>query len=329
MKSKCKIAKLLVPLVLTLHTASSALAGPKKPSETRTPEAIEASNFFWYAFHNGLYELIPDVLNALTGAYLNDPNDPKTAAYIGAVHTWRLSERERILPEQIPATITDDAVLARKFFQEKVRLDPKDAHYLGFLGTMMISEADVHLDEKLLKQGYQTLVKATKLFPEFNYVTAALAFTGGATNYLPTADSEIFKTALEWQWKTMELCLGAEIDRTNPDASPYLDRIVTEGPKKVCWNSDVAPHKFEGFYLNMGDMLVKSGDWKTARKIYANAKLFPDSYAKWQLKDLLEQRIADAESNVDKFQTPPGPTGPFEKPMLAQSAYACTGCHQN
>ena len=34
-----------------------------------------------------------------------------------------------------------------------------------------------------------------------------------------------------------------------------------EGARRACWNSRIAPHNLEGFFLNMGDMLVKSGDW--------------------------------------------------------------------
>lgn len=324
---KHKVSKFLVTVFITFLVTSTVSAGPKKkPSKTRSEEAIQAEFFFWEVFHNGLYDLIPDVLNALTAAYLTNPNDSTTAAYIGAAHAWRLSERARTDP--IPATITDHAVLARKYFEEKVRMDPHDAHYIGFLGSLMMSEADVHGDAKLMDEGYKTLLKSTKLYPEFNYVTAGLTLTGGIVESLPSANSKIFKTALEWQWKAMELCLGARINRANPDASPYMDRFTTEGPKKVCWNTELAPHKFEGFYLNMGDMLVKSGDWRTAQKIYANARLSPN-YATWQFAPILEQRIAEAQSNVALFNTPPGPSGQFVKPMMAQSAFACTGCHQN
>ncbi len=119
-----------------LCAASCAWARPRIPSATRSADAIEASEFFWYAFHNGLYELIPDVLNVWTAAYLNDPNAPKTAAYIGAAHAWRLNERARLDP--VLVTITDAAVFARKFVQETVRLEPHDAHYIGFLSSMMI-----------------------------------------------------------------------------------------------------------------------------------------------------------------------------------------------
>jgi hypothetical protein len=42
--------------------------------------------------------------------------------------------------------------------------------------------------------------------------------------------------------------------------------------QRAYWNSGIAQHHVEGFFLNMGGMLVKAGDWQVARKIYANAK---------------------------------------------------------
>jgi hypothetical protein len=50
----------------------------------------------------------------LKAAYLENPHDAKVAAHIGFLHIWRLSERRRL--ETIPPQITDDAVLARKYF---------------------------------------------------------------------------------------------------------------------------------------------------------------------------------------------------------------------
>ncbi len=35
----------------------------------------------------------------------------------------------------------------------------------------------------------------------------------------------------------------------------------------------------------MGDMLTKSGDWQTARKVYALARQSPD-YAQWPYRDV-------------------------------------------
>ena len=41
----------------------------------------------------------------------------------------------------------------------------------------------------------------------------------------------------------------------------------------LCQNSWIAPYNFEGFMPNFGDLLVKSGAWETAQKVYALARL--------------------------------------------------------
>lgn len=91
------------------------------------------------------------------------------------------------------------------------------------------------------------------------------------------------------------------------------------GPKRACWNSWIAPHNFEGFFLNMGDMLVKSGEWETAQKIYGLAKLSPD-YVNWKFAPLLDQRIKDAKSNITPFTA--------NKGIMANSKFSCMACHQ-
>lgn len=133
-----------------------------------------------------------------------------------------------------------------------------------------------------------------------------------------------FKEGLEWQWRNLDLCGQERIDRASPDYAKYLSLETTEGVKRVCWNSWSAPHNFEGFFLNMGDMLVKSGDWQTAKKIYANAKHSRD-YKTWKLAAALETRIEQAQENVASFKEVPG--APV-RPMMINSAFACMACHQ-
>lgn len=311
---------LLVPIFLTGCGYFAVHFAPEKlPSKTRTHAAEQADDLFWKTLHGGQYEQIQTVLNALTAAYLKDPNDAITAAHIGWMHAWRLSEQARMT--KIPATITDDAVLSRKYFEEAVRLNPDDARYLGFLGALTLAEGSIHKDEKLVRKGYYILLDSIHAWPEFNYFTA-----GYVMSRLPS-DSEKFREGLEWQWKDFEVCSGEKPDRTNPDYARYMALYTTEGKKRVCWNSWIAPHNFEGFFLNMGDMLDKSGDWRTAQKIYANAKLSAD-YERWKFRGILEERIAQAEFNVARFNAPPDVTGRITNPIMLQSAFACAACHQ-
>ena len=301
------------------------MAPDKKPSATRSEAAVKADALFWQTLHGGQYEAIPAAMTAMKGAYLQDPRDAVSAARIGWLHIWRLAESSRMAT--LTPQITDDVILARRYFQEAAALNPAEARYQGFLGSTLLAEGSIHQDEKLTRQGYFTLLAAIEAWPEFNL------FTAGYTMSNQPAGSDRFKQALDWQWKTLDLCAGETVDRRNPDFARYMKLATTEGQKRVCWNSWIAPHNFEGFFLNMGDMLVKSGDWQTAQKIYANARHSPD-YASWKFAAVLDQRIARAEANVAAFTAPqrraPAATGSAEAParMMFSTAFACSGCHQ-
>jgi hypothetical protein len=294
-------------------------APAKQASGSRTDAAVKADEMFWQTFHAGQYEEIPAVLQALTGAYLANPNDATTAAHIGWMHIWRLGESARL--DQAPATITDDAVLARRYFQEAVNLNPHEPRYLGFLAAAIQAEGSIHKDEKLKRRGYYLMLDAIDAWPEFNL------FTGGYVASRLPADSKQFKRALQWQWQDLDVCVNAKVDRTNPDFARYMAMETTEGHKRACWNSWIAPHNFEGFFLNMGDMLVKAGDWKSARIIYADAKL-STTYAQWMFRDVLEERISAAQANVTVFnESVPGADRKRQRMMIA-TPFACMACHQ-
>jgi hypothetical protein len=295
-------------------------APEKQASASRTEVALKADELFWRTFHGGNYDEIPAALDVLTGAYLADTNDAITAAHIAWMHLWRLAESSRL--DRAPPTITDDAILARRYFQEAVQLDPDEARYLGFLAAATMTEGSIHKDEKLMRRGYFLMQDAVKAWPEFNLFTAGF----GASRQRP--ESERFREGLEQQWQTLDLCNGAKIDRANPEFGSYQALATTEGPKRACWNSWIAPHNFEGFFLNMGDMLVKAGDWQTAGKIYATAKDSP-TYAQWKFRDVLEARIADAEANVAAFKAPQGSGDSTRPRIMLASPFACMACHQD
>ena len=268
----------------------AVMTAPKKVAiASRNEAATKADDLFWNTFHNGEYDKIQNTLEVLTAAYLQTPNDAKTAAHIAWLHNWRIAERARM--DAIPATITDDTILARRYFQEAVNLDPSDARYLGFLAGHTVAEGTLHKDERLTREGYFMMLDAIKAGPEFNL------FTGGYVMSRLPADSLRFREGLKWQWRALDRCIEGTRDRANLDYSQYMVKETTEGKKRVCWNSWIAPHNLEGFFLNMGDMLVKSGDWQTAQKIYANARSLR-TYATWKYQSVLDDRINRAQANV-------------------------------
>jgi hypothetical protein len=302
-------------------TACATIAIRAAPEKTaisqRTSAALAADEMFWETFHAGRYQEIPLVLEKLKRAYLAEPRDALTAAHIAFLHIWRIAERARM--SEVPATITDDMTLARRYFTEAVYLAPDDARFLGFLAATTMAEGDIHKDEQLRRSGFYQMADAVAAWPEFNLFTR-----GYVLSSLPF-DNPRFSDGIADQWETLDRIAGTKVDRINPDFTPYLGRETHTGPQRVGWNSAIAPHNFEGFFLNMGDMLVKSGDAILARKIYAQAKLAKE-YPTWPYREFLERRILDADANILLFRAKESPP---ERQILFQSPIACMACHQS
>jgi hypothetical protein len=293
-------------------------APSKAASTQRTELATHADDLFWDTFHKSQYDQIQPALEAETAAYLADPADSITAAHIAWLHFWRLSESSRL--ENRPATITDDAVVAHKYFEEGVALNPNDARYLGFLASATLIEGSIDHKEATTRRGYFMLLDAIKQWPEFNLFTAGYVMSGEPPS------SKQFKQAIDWEWQDLDVCVGEKVDRHTASYSKYMKQETTEGIKRVCWNSWIAPHNFEGFFLNMGDMLVKGGDWQTARNVYQNAKL-STTYQTWPYRNVLEARISQAEENVARFNAPKSASIQYA-PIMVSSAFSCSACHQ-
>lgn len=322
--------KLIVLCIIFIFLSAceniALLFTPKKKSMTANSAlATQAQNHFWTTLHQHKLNEIDNTNRLLMAAYLENPNDPKLAAHIGFLHIWQLTERNQ-LPIIYP-TIVDQIILSKKYFADAVELDPSDARFLGFYGDSQLAEGKIFNDEREQVRGYFTLKKAIKMWPEFNYFTA-----GYVMSILP-ADSKQFKEGLTWQWATLDLCAMHTISHQNPDYSAFMKYETHTGAKRACWNSWIAPYNLEGFFLNMGDMLVKSGDWQTAIKIYRNAKLAAN-YNTWPYRTFLENRILNAKNNVANFQNEqfdPKTQNLKKDPnkvILFTSGYGCAACHQ-
>jgi hypothetical protein len=317
-KRAALLSVLLVGSMLASCSYLAVLTAPKKVASTeRTPAALQADDLFWKTLHGGHYDDIQAGLEAETAAYLASPSDAKTAAHVGWLHIWRIAERDRLAVR--PATITDEMTLSRKYFSEAVALDPADARYLGFLASATLGEASIHKDEDDTRRGYYMMLDAIKAWPEFNL------FTGGYTMSAQPVASERFHEALDWQWRTLDDCTGEKVDRTTGAYGKYMPLETQQGEKRVCWNSWIAPHNFEGFFLDMGDLVVKSGDWKLGQKIYADAKL-SKTYPQWPFRDALETRIRDAADNVAAFND--RKASGDDKRIMNSTSFACMACHQ-
>lgn len=284
--------------------------------QPRVPAADAADSLFWRTFHAGEYDSIPRALVAAKAAYLQNPTDSRVAARVAFLHAWRLAERARI-PRMSPS-ITDDIFLARRYFDQSILYEPDpDPRVHGFGAVFRMSEGTLHRDPALWEDGLRRGRKAIEAWPDFNLFTIGYALSGQPDT------SAHFSEGLEMQWQNLESCARRKMDRTNPSAEPALASLRTEtDPRKIraCTNTWIAPHNMEGFLLNMGDMLVKSGDWQLGQKVYRMAESV-DGYAQWPYKQLLQDRIRIAEQNVVEFRKPDGP-------IMLRSRVACMACHQ-
>ena len=294
-----------------------ATAPAKVAARDESPATAQADAAFWSTFHAGRYDDIGKVMEPLEAAYLAHPEDPRIAAHIAFLHVWRLGERVR--DDRPRATVTDDATLARRYFEEAVQLAPHDPRFRGFLASLTMAEGAIHHEEKETRRGFFAMNEAVDAWPEFNL------FTRGYVLSPQPAGSDRFASALEDQWKNLDVCADARVDRATADFAPYMKLETTVGWKRACWDSWIAPHNFEGFFLNMGDMAVKAGDVEVGKHLYAQAKL-AKQYASWPFKDVLERRIAQAAENVALFRAPK--EGEKERRIMFESSFGCMGCHQ-
>jgi hypothetical protein len=308
---------LLIVCAITSCEKIAVIMTPQNRAATLTTAlSKKAQDYFWKTLHQGQYHDIPKADYLLMAAYLENPNDPSIAAHLGFLHIWKITERARNKVQN--PLITNEIILARKYFKTAHLLAPHNPIYEGFLGDSYLTEGHIFQNKRLETKGYFILQHAISMWPEFNYFTA-----GYPMSSLPV-ESPYFKEAISWQWKTLDLCAEKKINRQNPNFKFAMHLERQHSKKRACWNSWIAPFNFEGFFLNMGDMVVKAGDWTTGIILYKNAKL-AKNYHTWPYRFLLESRIKHAKENVKEFRKN---NNTASRTILFNSGFGCVACHQ-
>ncbi|MFK7923105.1 MAG: tetratricopeptide repeat protein [Bacteroidia bacterium] len=295
----------------------------KSKGEFVSTEIAQSSNqYFWDHFHQGNYDSIPKIINRLNLALSDNPKDVVSTAHLGFVHVWALSERQRL--EEPRADITEHAFLSRRYFAEAYKMNPHDPRILGFLADLTLAEGNISEDQQTVVDGYFKGLKSIRQWPQFNKFSIGYIFS-----ILDTTDKN-FAKALEWQYETLDDCACQKIDRQGDYVAAIRKIKNNKDPKiaRACWNSWIAPHNWEGFCLNFGDMLTKKGTLAEAKKIYQLARL-SDTYASWPYKSVLEARIEKLASNYPQFNQPLDELNlNQQKVVLFNSRYSCVSCHQ-
>jgi hypothetical protein len=309
-----------IAALATTNAGCAAIAvatAPDKEARTeQSPAAREAAEHFWATLHEGRYDDIDAAIEEHMRVVVETPDDAVSVARVGWLHAWKAGERAR---KPRAATVVGHISLARRYFEEAVALNPDEARYLGFLASFTMTEGAIMKDEAKVREGYFMMGDAVDAFPEFNLFTSGYTMSGGSPQEDP------FIEGLAQQWETLDVCFGEKVDRSDGSAAKYLGTETHTGPRRVCWNSEIAPHNWEGFFLNFGDMLVRAGDPVRAKTMYANAKL-SRTYDAWPYRDVLERRMAATSTLAKTFAT--AKDGEPEHTSMVSSAFACMGCHQ-
>jgi len=224
------------------------------------------------------------------------------------------------------AVLQNDMPTAVQLFQKALSLDygqhpigyQYNDHLPGFLGVTMVHLGQTAGDPAIIAKGDQLLDYSVYQFPEFNN------FNRWAAHNADPRDSDSYKKALDSLWQAIDACSGSNIDRSNPDISPYLHLQISVGRKSACWSQNtMAPHSFEGLMLNLGNGLLKAGEIDVARIVYANAK-YATNYATWPYRQVLESIAA---SDLTARAALYADNDPTNDPPLAVPNRSCVYCH--
>ena len=312
----------IVLLLTTIHAAGGEIKNDELEYE-RTDLAVNADEEFWRLMHGEDYQSFDSTLSKLIAAQSQDPFDVYTHAHIGWSNFWAIAEGvgSGILPG---SNSLQYLINAESAFSWAAELAPNEPRILGFLGYTRLTLGNATQDINMLAQGQMDVARSIELWPEWALFGAAYGLDAHAPY-----DSPQFNQALNYYWSNLDVCINTEIDRQHPDLTPYMNQQTLEGPDRACWDSWIAPYNTEGFFLVMGDALVKAGQTDVALIIYNNAKL-QENYRTWPFRNLLESRIKNINENVSNFRQPASPSRPADpaKSLLANTSVSCAICHR-
>ena len=312
---------LLLSICLLLDACAELAVGtaPRKTASVQpTPKADHAVATAWDDFIEGRYDRIDPDLELLSGAYLDDPLDPRVAAFLGYMNLWRAAEFKRVTPT--PSIINNMAAARHYLAEARLMSDEPFLSALAPSSSILVA----HLDKNVKEE--------RRAFFELKALKASdpglAAFVFGNDLSQVAKEDPVFAEALDSVWSVFDVCIDGRFDRQNPDYRPYVSLPrVTTGPRRYCWNTPKAPHLLEGAFMVLGDMLVKNGDVATARIAYESAKSSP-GYASWPFKDILQARVDTIDERARLFAAIEDPR---EEPELVVNSgkYSCVVCHQS
>ena len=275
-------------------------------------DAAKAEARLFEAMNKDNFSSAGDIVGELNDLRDRNPTNYRNTFIFGAANFWWIAEAGRSDAGVEPLLIISLAIPnILSAFSDVVQNDPKGAPGASALLGAFLSDAGFDR-----KAGSALVDSAAKYAPHVGLFQQMWIRRSAAADDSTTAQS------VEHGFKWWEWCLGAPIDRNNPDFTGKV-KPPTDGPYGFCWGSARVPHGYEGSWMILGDLLVKSGNLKAARRAYENARLGVN-YSRWKHKDDLEQRLA---SDLAQRYATYASHDPANWAPIGNTTYGCTQCH--
>ena len=275
-------------------------------------DAAKAEARLFEAMNKDNFAAAGDIIGELNDLRDRVPTNYRNTFIYGAANFWWIAEARRPDAGVDPLLIISLAIPnILSSFPDVVQNDPKGAPGASALLGAFLSDA-----------GFDRKTGSTLVDSAAKYAPQVGLFQQMWIRRFAAADDSTTAQSVAYGFKWWEWCLGAPIDRNNPDFTGKV-KPPTDGPYGFCWGSARVPHGYEGSWLIFGDLLVKSGNLKAARRAYENATLGVN-YSRWKHKSDLEQRLA---SDLTQRYATYGSHDPANWATIGNTTYGCTQCH--
>ena len=268
---------------------------PAAAERARNPAAERAEARFFANF-NGPHDGTVDrtaALDDLRIAFFSDPDDPRTALWLGLNHLWIAAEGDRTDPAAL-----DSLVLAEHFLARAQELAPGDERIPSWLVPTRQALAQIARDRDRVEALEGDLLAAYARDPEFHSFSVAML------GFREPRGSLRFERGLEALRAPSETC-----GKDDP----------------TCQNAPRWPHNVEGFVSFAADYELKAGNVERARDLLVELRALP-SYASWPYRAETEDRWANLDLYADLFANDDPGDDPTH--LVLGSRSSCQACHR-
>lgn len=257
----------------------------------------------WELLRSGDLDSRGEMIEQLTDAASEHPNEQEFALLLGLASLWRVAE-PLSLESLDPFLSLDTIQVAQKELERAYAMCPTDHRIPAWLGPIKIRMGRMLEDDALVKEGFAVLNKGIEHYPGFVLFSKLLVYAD-----LPASDPEFMKA----------------IDAVRENAV-YCGSVATGLSRDpACNNHPHAAHNIEGSAVFLGDMYAKAQDRAAALAAYQSAKAVP-TWSSWDYRDLLEERISKLDARMTALATPAADDD--LEPAWA-SQIQCSLCHRD